>query len=69
MIHYALCATEMIHLQSIISPTFQLDKVNKKARGTTDLRHFSGFRSNERAGARTPDNLIKSQEIEYPQTP
>ena len=28
-----------------------------------------GISSSERAGIRTPDNLIKSQEIEYPQTP
>ena len=51
----------MEHLQSITTSTFYRVKIKEKVRQTTYLRHLSDLWFTERAGIRTPDNLIKSQ--------
>ena len=51
----------MRHLQSVTIGYFRLHEKSKKIAQTLANAEFTLLKSNERAGIRTPDNLIKSQ--------
>ena len=51
----------MRHLLCIISDYFDLSAKREKSPQTLEIIWFTGILFSERAGIRTPDNLIKSQ--------